>query len=109
MTAPGDTTAKLVRGPPVRGQPVRGQPVRGLASGPYLLAALVVVAALVGLTLPSLVSYAPYGQQAIDQQIDAEDSSLCAKFGLRPEMNQFHECKTDLADMRHRHEQLLLY
>ena len=75
----------------------------------YLLAALVVVAALVGLTLPSLVSYAPYGQQAIDQQIDAEDSSLCAKFGLRPEMNQFHECKTDLADMRHRHEQLLLY
>jgi hypothetical protein len=67
-----------------------------------------VVATIVGLSLPSVVGYAPYGQQAIDRQIDQEDSSLCEKFGLHAGTSQFSECKADLADMRHRHELLLL-
>ena len=49
----------------------------------------------------------PYGEQAILQQIDHEDSALCQKFGFAATTSQFADCMLALADIRHRHVDLL--
>ncbi len=45
-------------------------------------------------------------EQAIQAQIDYEDDTLCQKFGFAPGTQEHTGCKLDLADLRHRHEQL---
>ena len=49
----------------------------------------------------------PYGEQAILEQIDHEDSALCSKFGLATATPQFSDCLIDLADLRQRHVDML--
>lgn len=49
----------------------------------------------------------PYGEQAILEQIDREDSALCGKFGLAIGTSQFSDCMIALADLRKRHVDLL--
>ncbi len=91
-------------------------PMRGVPSGtmratllrPSLLVILFVAIALAGATLPRLAGYAPYGQQAMDQQIDREDGALCQKFQFILGTAQYNACKADLADLRLRHERLLV-
>jgi hypothetical protein len=83
--------------------------VRAGALKPLVLVSLLIVLAIAGTTLPSLVGYSAYGQQAIDQQIDREDGALCEKFGFAPGAGQNGKCKADLADLRRRHELLLMH
>jgi hypothetical protein len=49
----------------------------------------------------------PYGEQAILEQIDQEDSALCGRFGLAVRTPQFSDCMIALADLRQRHVDLL--
>ena len=49
----------------------------------------------------------PYGEQAILEQIDHEDSALCSKFGLATATPHFSDCLIDLADLRQRHVDML--
>lgn len=73
---------------------------------PLVLVPLFVAVAVAGATLPRLVGLAAYDQQATDQQIDREDGALCEKFGFASGTTQHNGCKTDLADLRRRHERL---
>lgn len=75
---------------------------------PTVLMAVVAVVALAGAMLPKVAGYGAYGQQEIDQQIDREDSALCEKFQFAAGTMQHAACKADLADLRLRHERLLL-
>jgi hypothetical protein len=75
---------------------------------PSVVAPVFVGIALTGAMLPWLVGYGPYEQRAIDQQIDREDSALCEKFEFSSGTTQHSTCKADLAELRHRHERLLL-
>jgi len=75
---------------------------------PSVLAPLFVGITLTGAMLPWLVGYGPYGQRAIDQQIDREDSALCEKFEFSSGTTQHSTCKADLAELRQQHERLLL-
>jgi hypothetical protein len=79
-----------------------------LVLSPYVLVSLLVTVAIAGAVLPWIVGYSPYGQKAMEQQIDRDDSSLCAKLGLASGTQRGVECKTALADLRRRHEVLLL-
>lgn len=47
----------------------------------------------------------PYGEQAILDQIEQEDSTLCHKLGIAAE--KLSDCMIDLADLRQRHMDLL--
>jgi hypothetical protein len=78
------------------------------AMRPVVLVPILVACTIVGLALPSLVGYSPYGRQAINQQTEREDGTLCAKFGFSAGSRQASDCKIDLADLRRRHERLLL-
>ena len=49
----------------------------------------------------------PYGEQAILNQIEHEDSALCGKFGFAAATQKFSDCLIDLADLRQRHVDLL--
>ena len=49
----------------------------------------------------------PYGEQAILEQIDREDSALCQKFGFAASTLESAECVLNLADLRQRHVNLL--
>jgi hypothetical protein len=49
----------------------------------------------------------PYGEQAILEQIDHEDSAFCAKFEFAIKTSQFADCMIALADLRQRHVDLL--
>lgn len=49
----------------------------------------------------------PYGEQAILQQIDHEDSALCKKLGFTTGTLQSADCMIALADLRRRHVDLL--
>ena len=50
----------------------------------------------------------PYGEQAILEQIDHEDTALCDKLGLAIATPQFADCVKALADLRQRHVNLLI-
>lgn len=91
------------------GRAFRAESLFTLALKPFVLVPLFVVAAIAVATLPSLFGYVGYGQQALERQIDQEDGALCQKFGMQVETRQFTECTSDLADLRHRHEALLLH
>ncbi len=75
--------------------------------------AAVLAAALAGLLLAgssalSSSGIRPYGEDAILERIAAEDSALCAKFGIpTPASQGFRQCMSDLADLRQRHVDLL--
>ena len=75
---------------------------------PLFVVPLFVALAIAGATLPRLLGARPFGQQAIDQQIDHEDGTLCERFGFASGGNQHDDCKAALADLRHQHEFLLL-
>jgi hypothetical protein len=70
---------------------------------------LVVVAAIlmVGL-LPRLIGLRPYGEQALTEQIEREDSAQCVKFGFAAGSEQYSTCKVGLAAFGQRHEDLLV-
>ena len=67
--------------------------------GSAILIALVVAIPLSGVR--------PYGEQAILEQIDHEDSTLCDKFGFAARTPRFADCMLDLADLRQNHLDLL--
>ena len=68
------------------------------------IAAGVLVIMMVSL---SVAGTRPYGEQAILDQIQREDSALCSKFGIAPATQKFSDCLIDLADLRQRHVDLL--
>jgi hypothetical protein len=43
----------------------------------------------------------------VANQVDHEDAALCAKFGFAVGTKEHADCKVDLLDLRHDHEQLL--
>ena len=94
---------------PGMGEVLSFRPGLAWARKPSVLVPLVVAVAIAGAAVPWLLSYTPYGQQAIDQKIDPEDGALCAKFGFAPGPNPHSDCKAALADLRHRRAPLLLY
>ena len=49
----------------------------------------------------------PYGEQAILEQIDHDDSALCDKFGFAAGTPKFADCMLDLASIRQSHLDLL--
>jgi hypothetical protein len=67
--------------------------------------ALAILVALV-VAIP-LSGVRPYGEQAILEQIDQEDSTLCDKFGFAARSQKFADCMLDLADLRQSHLDLL--
>ena len=74
--------------------------------------AAVLVAVLAGLLLAGSAALSssgirPYGEGAILERIAAEDSALCAKFGIAAASQGFEQCMSDLAELRQRHVQLL--
>jgi hypothetical protein len=85
------------------------QSARVRALKPMVLVSLALAGVIAAAILPRLIGYAPYGQRAIEQQIDQEDSVLCGKFEMPQGTGRHSDCKAALADLRHRHELLLLY
>jgi hypothetical protein len=83
---------------------VRGKRPDGTAISP----AVVVVVALV-----CVVSVAFWRAVFIEtdyrvaSQIDYEDAALCSKFGFPVGTAKHDDCKFDLLDLRHRHEDLI--
>ena len=74
--------------------------------------AAVLVAALAGLLLAGSAALSssgirPYGEDRVLERIAAEDSALCAKFGIPTASQGFEQCMSDLADLRQRHVELL--
>ncbi len=67
-----------------------------------------VAAVMIAGSVPWLMGYAPYGQEAIDQQIDREDGALCEKFGYPSGAQRYSDCMVDLAELRRRDELLLV-
>jgi hypothetical protein len=49
----------------------------------------------------------PYGEQAILEQIDREDSALCQKFGFAASTPESADCMLNLTDLRQHHVDLL--
>jgi hypothetical protein len=72
-------------------------------------AAIVIVCAglLIALALQTL-GERPYGGDAIAAQIEREGSDLCSKFGFAPDRTKFYDCMRELADLRTRHEGLVV-
>jgi hypothetical protein len=97
------------QGVPATAGAVRTRSAPAFALKPSVLVPVFIVAAIVGAALPWVIGYAPYGQAAIDQQIDREDRALCTKFGFASGTEGADECKAGLADLRRHHEQLMLY
>ena len=62
---------------------------------------------LVAMAALSASGMRPYGEQAILDQIDHEDSALCSKFGLATATPKFSDCLIDLAALRQRHVDML--
>jgi hypothetical protein len=89
-------------------EPVTSESVSSRLSKPWVLVALFFALAIGAATLPSMIGYGPYGQQAIDQQIDNEEGALCEKFEFATGTRQHSECKLALADLRRHHELLLI-
>lgn len=73
-----------------------------------VLVAAIAVLLLGGSALLSTTNIRPYDEDAILKQIADEDSTLCSKFGLQAASQEFGQCVADLADLRQRHEQLLI-
>ena len=74
-----------------------------------LLTALIFIVAAVlslGVVLPA-AGIRPYGEQAILEQIDHEDTALCGRLGLVIRTSQFADCMIMLADLRQQHVDLL--
>jgi hypothetical protein len=46
-------------------------------------------------------------EQTVANQVDYEDAALCSKFGFALGSAKHDECKFDLLDLRHRHEDLM--
>ena len=89
-------------------RPVTSESVASRLVKPWVLVTLFFALAIGAATLPSMMGYAPYGQPAIDRQIDQEDGVLCEKFEFATGTRQHSECKLALADLRHHHELLLI-
>jgi len=83
------------------------RPARWLSPS-WVVPAFVAVAML-GAFVPRLIGYPPYGQEAVDRQMDRDEELLCAKFGFADGTPQARDCKAELAKLRRRQEQLVLY
>jgi hypothetical protein len=72
-------------------------------------AAIVVVCAglIIALAVQAL-GEPPYGANGMADRIAREDSDLCTRFGFAPDRIKFEECMRDLADLRARHEGLVV-
>ena len=70
------------------------------------IASAIVVVFVLAIAIP-LSGARPYGEQAIQEQIDHEDSALCDKFGFATRTPKFADCMLDLADLRQSHLDLL--
>ena len=70
------------------------------------IASAIVVAFALAVAIP-LSGARPYGEQAVQEQIDHEDSVLCEKFGFESKTPKFVDCMLDLADIRNSHFALL--
>jgi hypothetical protein len=46
-------------------------------------------------------------EQIVANQVDYEDAALCSKFGFALGSARHDDCKFDLLDLRHRHEDLI--
>ena len=66
----------------------------------------IVVVLVLAVVIP-LYGARPYGEQAILEQIDHEDSALCDKFGFAAMTQESADCMLDLADLRQRHVDLV--
>ena len=55
----------------------------------------------------SSIGMRPLGDAEIQQQIEREDSQLCAKFGMQAATERFVACMSDLADLRSRHVKMV--
>jgi hypothetical protein len=71
-----------------------------------VIASVIVVAFALAVAIP-LSGARPYGEQAVQEQIDHEDSVLCEKFGLAATTPKFADCMIDLAGLRESHLDLL--
>jgi hypothetical protein len=81
--------------------------VPGRNSGLVAIVLLIGVVLAVGVAIHAS-GMRPYGEQAILQQIDHEDSALCQKFGFLVTTPLFADCMLALADLRQRHVDLLV-
>ena len=63
------------------------------------IASAIVVILSLAVAIP-LSGARPYGEQAILEQIDHEDSALCDKFGFAAKTPKFADCMLDLAGLR---------
>ena len=70
------------------------------------IASVIVVVFSLAVAIP-LSGARPYGEQAIQEQIDHEDSALCDKFGFASRTPKFADCMLDLAGLRQSHLDLL--
>jgi hypothetical protein len=73
---------------------------------PTALTFIVAAVISLGVVIP-VAGIRPYGEQAMLEQIDHEDSALCGKFGFATRTSQFADCMIALADLRQRHVDLL--
>jgi hypothetical protein len=75
--------------------------------------AALLVAAVAGLVLTGAAilpssNIQPYGEATILKRIAQQDSDLCARFRFPAASQEFAQCMAELADVRQRHEQLLI-
>jgi hypothetical protein len=75
-------------------------------------AAALLVVAMAGVLLAAAAivtasGIRPYGEPAISDQMEREDSALCSKFGFAAATQKFTDCMLDLSDLRRRHIDLL--
>jgi hypothetical protein len=70
------------------------------------IASAIVVIFSLAVAIP-LSGARPYGEQAIQEQIDHEDSALCDKFGFESRTPKLADCMLDLAGLRQSHLDLL--
>ena len=64
-----------------------------------VIASLIVVAFALAVAIP-LSGARPYGEQAIQEQIDHEDSALCDKFGFAARTPKFADCMLAISTRR---------
>jgi hypothetical protein len=72
-----------------------------------LVAIFSAIAVLLSLVVIQASGARPYGEQAIFEQIDHEDGTLCKKFGFAAGTAESADCKLNLTDLRQRHVDLL--
>jgi hypothetical protein len=76
---------------------------------PVVIVSMAIGAVALVSAVISATGMRPFGETEMLQQIEREDSQLCAKFGLQAETQKFVDCMSDLADLRDRHVKMARY